>query len=194
MHNQLQLSPYLQCRDYCYFKVYSQGESLKKLFTQATIKNTNISSATGVKYLIYVHACQFYLIGPIIFNNISISKSVIGLRTANITCSGNIEFVDINTDYILYYYNFKVLKSYFILFILENSTIKLTQSKVYSFALPERKFSMLKRWNQPCYFQYLSHRSLDEQYNYQNYSIMLSNNSKWTQQHAFKNLYLTHCW
>ena len=78
------------------------------------------------------------------------------------------------------------------MFITENSIVKLSQSKVYGFALsPERDIP--QHWNQPCYFQYLSDVPLDDRYSYHNYSIIPDNNERWTEQQAFKKLPIIHC-
>ncbi|XP_065902235.1 uncharacterized protein [Dysidea avara] len=172
-------------------KRYTKPIRYTQFLTKVFIANTNFSSITGLYNIIDIHASQLQLTGPIIFNNMSMFKCVIGLQTTNITCSNYIEFANINTDYILCYYDETIHYTYFNMFITENSTIRFTQSKVKRFALPIH--SKRQNWNQPCYFQYLSDVPLDDTYSYYNYSIVLDNDDKWTEQYAFKDLPITHC-
>ena len=109
----------------CSFHHIYKARIIVKLFaettgflTKVTIANTNFSSITGPYHhsFIYTHVGQLQMNGPIKFNNMSMSKCVIELRTTNITCSNYIEFVNINTDYILCYIGSNILYTVYLFY------------------------------------------------------------------------------
>ena len=163
-------------------------------FTRVTITNTNFSHSTGnvENGFIYLEYVDLHLKGPIIFKNISNYSSVITLRAANITSSNYIEFVNISTESIFAYKLYQLLHTYPVIYMEEHTKLTITQNNVHSFVSHRTTEPKLYE-HPPCYFQYLSDVSLDDQYSSHNYSILLDDSNKWLVQRIVKNLPTTHC-
>ena len=163
-------------------------------YTRITITNTTFSYTTGYieKAFVTLEFVNLHLRGPIIFKNITDSNSVIKLRYTNITCSNYIEFANISTESIFAYQTSQLFHTHPVIYMEEHTKLTITQNNVDSFVSHITTEPKLYE-HPPCYFQYLSDVSLDDQYSTHNYSILLDDNNKWLQQRIVKNLPTTHC-
>ena len=162
--------------------------------TKVTISNTTFSHSTGnvIRGFVILECADLHLRGPIIFKNISNSSSVIKLRYTNITSSNYIEFANISTESIFAYQTSQPFHTHPVIYMEEHTKLTITQNNVHSFVSHITTEPKLYE-HPPCYFQYLSDVSLDDQYSTHNYSILLDDNNKWLQQRIVKNLPSTHC-
>ena len=160
-----------------------------------TIANTTFSSSTGItfRHFIDVHLVQLYLIGPVIFKNISKCSSVIKLKTSNITLLNYIEFVNITAENIICFKSKQLPNIYFSTFIMENTKVNVSRSTFNKFAFFDSGAQKNLEIYPPCYFQYLTKAPLDSQYNDYNYSVIFDNNLERSVNFAYNNLPITHC-
>ncbi|XP_065903271.1 uncharacterized protein [Dysidea avara] len=161
--------------------------------TKVTITNTTFSHSIGnlIRGFVMLENVDLHLRGPIIFKNISNSSSIIELRYTNITSSNYIEFANISTESI-FDYQLSHLHTYPVIYMEECTKLNITQNNVLSFVSHRTTEPNLYE-HPPCYFQYLSDVSLDDQYSSHNYSILLDDSNKWLVQRIVKNLPTTHC-
>ena len=162
--------------------------------TKVTISNTTFSHSTGyvIRGFVLLECADLHLSGPIIFKNISNSRSIVELRYTNITSSNYIEFANISTESIFDYQLSHHLHTYTVIYMEEHTKLNITQNNVHSFVSHRTTEPKLYE-HPPCYFQYLSDVSLDDQYSSHNYSILLDDSNIWLVQRIVKNLPITHC-
>ena len=103
------------------------------------ISNTVFSSSTILsKGLLYVEMAELYLQGPVTFNNITGTESIIRIPMTNIICLYYIEFVNLSAAAIFQY---KVHEQYSLdakIITMENTVINFTHNKFETFLLSEK--------------------------------------------------------
>ena len=152
---------------------------------QITIANTTFTSSSDKFHFIRLSKADLYLIGPVVFYNITKTKSVVLLMQSNVTCINYIEFALVQTSFIWedMYYSYQTP-----LFLDENSIINVSHCMFEKFAQ-----SPLKKLYPPCYFQYLSGKQQNDTYNNRIYAIIFENNKVTSEQQSYNNLPITHC-
>ena len=172
------------------FKVLHLSTSLGDV--QISIANATFVSNTLCKkgYFIIIKSADIHLIGPILFQNITNATSVFFLHKSNMTCFNYVKFAQVEVDYILWYWTYKN----FFLFIKDKSDINITYSKFKQFAMVKNSPLIITKEYPPCFFQYLSNKTLDDTYISMQYSIIFENNQVTSsEQYAYDNLPITHC-
>ena len=172
------------------FKVLYLSASLGDV--QISIANTTFVSNTLCEkdYFILINSVDIHLIGPILFQNITNAKSVFFLQRSKMTCYNYVKFAQVEADYILWYWTYKN----FYLFIKDKSDINITHSKFEQFSMVQISPLIITKEYPPCFFQYVSNKTLDDTYISMQYSIIFKNNQVTSsEQYAYDNLPITHC-
>ena len=138
-----------------------------------------------------------YLIGPVVFHNLTYNSSIIELEEAKLKCSNYIEISQTRGEAIIrYIYSFSVNISSNI-FIKQNTYINISSNNFTTFvvnSLCKPGLLLENHMYPPCYFQYLSDAILDNNTSKGNYSVVFDSNfEKFGENNAFKNLPLIHC-